>query len=338
MQKTYIVIPNWNGAGRLKACLDSLRLQSHKHQVVVVDNGSTDDSVSTVENHYPEVMLIRHAKNQGFAGGVNAGIKYATEQGANYVALINNDAVADKNWLKELINFLDSYPQAAIVTSKICAQGSSSLDSTGEYYTTWGLPFSRGRGETELDKYDSKTWVFGASGGASLYRVQALKEIGLFDEDFFAYYEDVDLSFRAQLAGWKIGYQPKAIVSHEIGGTSGQIKGFTTYHTLKNLPLLLWKNVPWALVPRIWPRFFVAYSGFVVQAILRGQLVALIKGLIMGTVYWPKKLVQRYQIQKRRKVPISYIKKLIVKDLPPNAHKLRSLRSAWLKMLGKTTI
>src|SRR6201999_312952 len=97
---------------------------------------------------------------------------------------------------------------------------------------------------SDIDKYDKQTAVFVASGGASLYRIKMLQEIGLFDEDFFAYYEDVDLSFRAQLAGWKVAYAPRAVAYHQIGATSGHIKGFTTYQTIKNLPLLFYKNVP----------------------------------------------------------------------------------------------
>ena len=89
---------------------------------------------------------------------------------------------------------------------------------------------------------------------------QAVRQIGLFDEDFFAYYEDVDISFRAQLAGWKVAFVPGAIVYHEIGATSGRVKGLAAYHTLKNLPLLMWKNVPWRLMPKVWPRLALAYT------------------------------------------------------------------------------
>jgi GT2 family glycosyltransferase len=334
-QKVYVVIPNWNGEDRIRACLDSLKTQAQEHTIVVVDNGSVDKSVDIIEKHYSDAALIRHAKNKGFAGGVNAGIRYAMEYGARYVALLNNDAVADENWLKNLIGFLDENPKVGIATSKIVDDKKTHLDSTGDLYTIWGLPYPRGRGEAYSDKYDTDTMVFGASGGASMYRIKMLKEIGLFDEDFFAYYEDVDISFRAQLAGWKVGYVPQALVYHEIGATSGAIKGFTTYQTLKNLPLLLWKNVPWALMPKVWPRLVLAYGGLVFSALSRGQIGPVLKALAMGTVLWPKKLVQRYQIQQKRKVSVAYIDSMIIHDLPPNAAKLRRLRSGWWKMRGK---
>lgn len=324
-QKTHVVIPNWNGAGRIRACLDSLRGQSQKHQVIIVDNGSIDDSPEIIEQEYPEAILIRHAKNQGFAGGVNAGIKYAIEQQGKYVALLNNDAVADKNWLEHLVNFLDGNTKAGIAASKICDSSKTHLDSTGENYSIWGLPFPRGRGEEDIDNYDNDTWVFAASGGASLYRIKMLKQIGLFDEDFFAYYEDDDISFRAQLAGWKVGYVPSAEAYHEIGATSGIIRDFTTYQTLKNLPMLFWKNVPAGLLLKILPRFIVVYSSFYFSALYRRQFWAANKGLLMSLILWPKKLVQRYKIQSSKKVTTAYINSIIYHDLPPGARKLRKL-------------
>jgi GT2 family glycosyltransferase len=199
------------------------------------------------------------------------------------------------------------------------------------------LPYPRGRNDTNLHAYDNQTEIFGASGGASLYRSALFQDIGLFDEDFFAYYEDVDLSFRAQLAGWKVAYVPAAIAHHEIGATSSKVKGFYTYHTLKNLPLLLWKNVPWNLMPKIWLRLVIAYLAFLASALMRGHFWPIVKGMAMGTYYWPKKLVQRHAIQKDRKVPSSYINSIIVHDLPPQAYRLRMLRSYWWSLTRRKT-
>jgi GT2 family glycosyltransferase len=335
--RVYVVIPNWNGADRLKACLESLGGQTQEHDLIVVDNGSVDNSVELIQKNYPQAFLIRHSKNRGFAGGVNAGIKEAIKQGGKYVALLNNDAVADKNWLESLVGFLDDNPKAGIATSKICNDKKTHLDSTGEDYSVWGLPYPRGRGEADTNKYDRDTWMLGASGGASIYRVKMLEQIGLFDENFFAYYEDIDISFRAQLAGWKVGYQPTAVVYHEISATANTIKGFATYQTLKNLPLLLWKNVPWALMPKIWPRLVLAWSGILFSALRRGQWGPVLKAIAMGTLLWPKKLFERHKIQKHRKVSPDYINSIIIHDLPPNARKLRALRDKWWALRGKTT-
>lgn len=328
MRKIAIVVPNWNGADSLGACLDSLLKQSLPARVIVVDNGSVDESANILAR-YDNIEVIQHATNKGFSGGVNAGFRRALEDECEYVAAFNNDAVAEKDWLQHLVHELDAHPHVGIATGKFLNEDGSHLDSTGDYYTVWGLPYPRGRGETDLTAYDRQNDVFGASGGASLYRVAMLRAVGLFDEDFFAYYEDVDLSFRAQLAGWKVRYTPKAIAYHQIGATSGKIKGFTTYHTLKNIPLMVWKDVPRSFFWRVWPRMVLAFWLFAGRAVLRGQFVAVAKGIIMGPVLWPKKLLERRHIQKNRKVSDGYLWGALVHDLPPNAHALRKLRRLW---------
>jgi len=337
MTKTSIVIPNWNGADMISPCLESLEKQTSKAQVIVVDNGSTDNSVELIEKKYPWVIQHKNKRNLGFAGGVNTGIRLAIKQGYEYVALINNDATASRDWLENLEKFLDMNKEAGIVTSRIVDATGKHIDSTGEMYTVWGLTYPRDRGLLVNEAHSKSKWIFGASGGASLYRVEMFQEIGLFDEDFFAYYEDVDISFRAQLAGWKIGYEPTAIANHAIGATSKNISGFATYHTLKNLPLLFWKNVPWSLMPKIWPRIVFAYSAFALKALLSGRFGPFFKGIFMATILWPKKLIQRSKIQRKRRVNTDYINSIITHDLPPNAMSLRKLRGHWWKLFRKRT-
>lgn len=321
-----VVIPNLNGKKMLPVCLNSLLTQTLPSKIIVVDNGSRDGSAEFIADKYPEIILVRHQKNKGFAGGVNAGIRLAIDKNYDYVALFNNDAEADKAWLKNLVAAAEKNPKAGIITSKILDKGKRKLDSTGDFYTAWGLPNPRGRGEIDKGQYDNELEIFGASGGASLYRVSMLNEIGLFDEDFFAYYEDVDISFRAQLAGWKILYEPAAICYHAISHTSNRIPGFATYQTLKNLPQLFWKNVPAGLMPKIFPRFVILYFSILFSALARGQFGPVFKGVFMSMALWPKKLWQRRAIQSSRKVSNLYISSILVHDLPPNAHKLRRLR------------
>ncbi len=329
-----VVVPNWNGADSLKRCLDSLLKQSLKPHIIVVDNGSVDGSVGIIES-YACIELIQHARNLGYAGGVNAGFKRAIELGFNYAAPFNNDAVADEHWLEKLVDHIDKHSEVGVAACKLLNADGTAIDSTGDYYTIWGLPYPRGRGETGINKYDADTEIFAASGGASLYRVKMLEEIGLFDEDFFAYYEDVDLSFRAQLAGWKVAYVPAAIAYHQIGATSGKLKGFTTYQTLKNLPQLLWKNMPPGLLWPVWRRLVLAYSFFLLRALSRGQIVAVVKGLFVGATLWPGTLLKRRKIQGSRKVSNEYIWSVLVHDLPPSARALRKLRAVWWKLLRK---
>jgi GT2 family glycosyltransferase len=335
--KVAVVVPNWNGEEHLAACLDSLLAQSEKHHLIVVENGSVDGSIKLLEN-YPQVEVIKHSENKGFAGGVNAGIRRAMELGTEYVALFNNDAVADKNWLKNLVTHLDNNSGVGIATCKFLAADGAHIDSTGDYYTVWGLPYPRGRNERVIDAYDDQIQIFGASGGASLYRISMLREIGLFDEDFFAYYEDVDISFRAQLTGWKVNYVPTAVAYHQIGGTSSKIKGFATYQTMKNQPLLLFKNVPKKYLWRVTWRFTLAHVLFFLRAFTRGHGWAALKGDIKGTALLGKAFRERRVVQSKKKVSDEYIWNLMVHDLPPNARNLRKLRAIWWKILRKKAV
>lgn len=327
MNDVAVVVPNWNGKDSLGACLDSLFAQTLKPTVIVVENGSIDGSLEFLRDEYPHAELVVNKVNRGFAGGVNDGIRRAMDLGCEYVALFNNDAIAETNWLEQLVTTLQVQKEYGIATGKLVTIDKSHMDSTGDLYTVWGLPYPRGRGEPLNNHYDTHVEVFGASGGASLYRVKMLEEIGLFDEDFFAYYEDVDISFRAQLAAWKVRYVPKAVAYHQIGATSGKIRGFTTHQTVKNLPMLLIKNVPRRFLWRVAWRFWLANILFVGRAILRGQGWAAISGSLTALRLLPKKLRQRWHIQHTRKVSDEYIWAIMYHDLPPNAHNLRKLRA-----------
>jgi hypothetical protein len=331
MSKIIVIVPNWNGADSLAQCLDSLMVQTIETNVLVVDNGSVDKSLKIVKK-YSDVKLIKNSKNRGFAGGVNAGFRFAIDNNYDYVASLNNDAVVGQEWLAKLVESLDNNKNIGIATSKILNKDGNHIDSTGDFYTVWGLAYPRGRKETNLSLYDKSVNVFGGSGGASLYRVSMLKQIGLFDEAFFAYYEDVDLSFRAQLGGWKVRFVPSAVVYHQIGATSSKIKGFTTYHTMKNLPLLLVKNVPRKYIYKLAWRFNLAYLFFIISAIIKGRFWSCTKGLVKALALLPRAYFQRRQIQTTRIVPDHYIWSIIVHDLPPNARMLRVLRYNWWQL------
>jgi len=330
-----VIVPNWNGKDVLPACLNSLQSQSLKPHIVVVENGSTDGSEKLIAARYPQVTVLSQSKNLGFAGGVNVGITHALDRDYKYVALFNNDAVADKNWLKELVKTLDKNSEAGIATCSFLSSDGKRFDSTGELYTIWGLSYPRGREEPVSAAYATQTYVFGASGGASLYRTTMLQQIGLFDEKFFAYYEDVDLSFRAQLAGWKVVYAPEAIAYHKIGATSSRIKGFATYQTMKNLPMLFWKNVPLGLIPYILPRLFIVYWAFVASSILKGKGWPALKGLLIYLKNQPYVFKERRKIQKSKTVSNTYIWGMMTHDLPQNAYRLRVLRAKWWKLKGR---
>lgn len=331
-----VVIPNLNGGDEMLAAVESLLAQTLQPYIVVVDNASTDDSIHRLQESHPDIEVIHNTTNLGYAGGVNPGLERAIKLGATYAAPFNDDAVADADWLKKLVAYLDANPEVGAGACKVMTADKERLDSTGDYYTNWGLPYPRGRRSYHLKKYDEDTDIFAASGAASLFRVEALKKVGLFDQDFFAYYEDVDLSFRLQLAGWKVAYVPESIVYHHIGLTSARVKGFTTLQTMKNLPLLWYKNVPKKYLWHVGCRLLLAQTMFFGRAVLRGHGWPALKGSWQGLVLLFKKRAQRKTIQQNRTVSDEYIWSMFVHDLPPNAHALRSLRAHWWKLRKKT--
>jgi hypothetical protein len=326
-----VVVPTLNSIESLKDCVLSLKRQSVKASIIVVANGTTDGTQRWLANEHPDIHVLSYMKPLGFAGAVNRGIEEAFRQKSDYVALVNNDAVLDKNWLKELIPALDENKNIGIVTGKILRTGGKVIDSTGDFYTTWFLPYPRGRDEKNSTKYGLSEEVLCASGGASIYRIAMLKEIGLFDEDFFAYYEDVDISLRARHYGWSILYVPTALTEHIVGGTSSRIKGFTTLQTMKNLPLLYIKNVPWQLIVKYQWKFNIAYSLFFLRSIQRGHLLYSLRGYSGMLFLLPKKLRERNLIQKNSRLGWRGFDSLLVHNLPPNARALRPIS----RMLGE---
>ncbi len=317
MKKLFVVIPNWNGAEMISACLTSLQKQSLKASIIVVDNGSVDESIKIIEEQFPTVYLIKLPQNTGFAGGVNTGIRYALGQGAYAVALFNNDAVADKEWLSELVTTMDSDHKIGIISCKQLRSDKKHIDSTGDFYTIWGMPFPRGRNQIDKGQYDISEPIFSAPAGATLYRATMFKKIGLFDEKFFAYYEDVDISFRGQLAGWKIIYQPKAVVYHHVSATSDKLGGFTRYHATKNFYLLYAKNMPGWLFWKYLPLFVIQAARLLASSVLKGGGWAYLRGLVRAVLLTPHIILERYRIQKTRTVSIKDIDSQLYKHRPP---------------------
>jgi GT2 family glycosyltransferase len=244
-----VVIPNLNGRNLLGRCLEQLREQTVTSvETIVVDNASEDDSVAFLESDFPEAQVVSLEANRGFAGGMNAGIQRA--RGA-YVAFLNNDAEVDTRWLEELLACLERHPRAAAATSKLLfADRRNTIDGAGDELTPSFLPYPRGHGEPDRGQFEEEAEVFSPAGAASLWRRSALEDVGLFDERFFAYYEDVDLGFRARLKGYQCWYAPNAVAYHQRGATAGAQTEFTLFHPIRNRWFLILKNVPRRLLLR----------------------------------------------------------------------------------------
>ena len=305
-----VVIPNWNGERFLSTCLGSLRSQSFESfETVLVDNGSADASVTLAGRTFPEVRVLPLPENRGFSAAVNAGIRASD---AAYVALLNNDTEVDPGWLEALVRAADSHPEAGLFASKLVDfYDRRILDGAGDVLRRSGLPYRLGHGEVDRGQYDEAAFVFGACAGGALYRRSMLDEIGLFDEDFFANCEDGDLSFRAQLAGYRCLFVPGSVVYHMGSATFGKRSPTSTRLGTRNSLCMLVKNLPTPLVPGLLPFFAAGQLSRLIVTASTSTLGAHLRGLAGALRLLPLMLRKRREIQKRRQVPIGYVKELL---------------------------
>jgi GT2 family glycosyltransferase len=239
-----VVIVNWDGKHHLGECLNSLRSQTFRDfEIILVDNGSQDGSPEYVQEHFREVKLVALLKNCGFAGGNNAGIRAAS---GDYIALLNNDTKVDPAWLTNLLKEAEANPSpVGMWASKIVSYDNPGIiDNVGLLMYPDGLGRGKGRLEVDRGQYDRPGEAFFPSGCAGLYRREMLNEIGLFDEAFFAYADDVDLGLRARLAGWQCVYVPSAKVYHKYSASSSAHSPFKAFLVERNRIWVLLKYYP----------------------------------------------------------------------------------------------
>jgi GT2 family glycosyltransferase len=297
-----VIVPNWNGAHLIGGCLDSLRAQTHRAiEVLVADGASRDGSADLIAERYPEVRLLRLDRNYGFTGNVNAGLRAAR---GDVLALLNNDAKAEPAWLAELVSVLDAEPRVGSCASKILNHGEDSrIASAGDTLRRNGLAAQRGNGESDDGRFDQPGEVFAASGGAAAYRRAMLEDVGLLDEAFVSYLEDVDLGLRAHLRGWRCRYVPTARVYHRVSATGGG--ELASFYVARNSIRLLARGFPTAVLEACWPLIVGAqlrrardaaraWRGTAARATLRGQLA--------GLLNLPHALRTRRAIQARRRL------------------------------------
>jgi GT2 family glycosyltransferase len=300
-----VVVINWNGKCHLEQNLSSVLSQTYSDfEVIVVDNGSTDGSQEYIRNNFPSVRLICLDKNYGFCKGNNEGIKAAH---GDYIVLLNNDTVVEPDWLQNLYNAAVSDNDIGICASKMLLYSDKKLlDSAGDGFSICGAGFKRGH-LGAADKYADSEYVFGASGGAALYKREMLEKIGLLDEDFFAIYEDVDLSFRAQLSGYKCKYVPEAVVYHKINSTIVKMSDFYVYHGQRNVEYAYFKNMPAKL---IWKTllFHLLYNllGFI-HFTLKGKGIVFLKAKIDFIKNFRNVMGKRKEIKQLKIVDDKYL-------------------------------
>jgi GT2 family glycosyltransferase len=302
MPTVSIIIPHWNGIEHLNDCLGALRRQSFTdHEIILVDNGSQDGSQAFVRVHFPEVRLIELGENRGFTGACNAGYAAA---GGRYILLLNNDTAADPDWVTNIVEAFERHPEVGAVASKIrLFDPRDRLHTAGDFYRLDGIPGNRGVWLPDLGQYDREEPVFSACGGAAGYRRTMLEQIGFLDSAFFFSCEDVDLSWRAQLAGWEVLYVPTALVYHKLKASDSGATA--SYYDGRNFLYVIWKNYPGSILRRTWPLVLRAQVRLFLQALRawRGRAArARLHGQFAGVWGLPKMLRKRRQIQRTRRI------------------------------------
>ena len=332
MNRLVIGIVVWNNSDDAIECANSLLTQtSSDFTILLLNNASTDSLVKLDLREYiakaesDRLFYSETSVNRGTAGAFNTLVAWANEHKYDYVGSLNADAVADKNWVKSLMGELLS-DTCSIAVGKLLHMYDGTIDSTGDFYTTWGIPGPRGRDMPENTAPITTDEVFGATGGGFIARTSLYDKTGEYDERFFLYYEDIYMIFRTQLTGNKIRYVPKAIAYHKRGASSDTVPGLATYNTFKNLPMLFWKNVPLGLIPKILPRFFLAYHLILGSAIVRGRGWPAVKGYVVSLILLPHSLKERWHIQRTKTVSTTYVNSIILHDIPPDQTGLRKFR------------
>jgi GT2 family glycosyltransferase len=292
-----IVIPNHNGARYIEPCLRSLQSQSYTNmEIVVVDNASDDRSAEIVLEAAPQAILLRNSHNAGFAGGVNAGIQASH---GDWVAILNNDTEAAKDWLAECVRAIQNHPDAAFLACKILEFfDRNRLFSAGDCFLRAGIGYRRGQEQQDREDFQQECAIFSASGCAALYRKSVLKEMGYFDERFFAYLEDVELGLRLQAADHRGYYVPRAEVYHYGAATSGgEFSRLAVRLRTRNALLLLLKSVPFKFLLRCLPMIFMAQLSWFLRVAASKRLASYLKGLGEAILLAPAMIQERARLR-----------------------------------------
>ena len=306
-----VVIPNWNGRRFLSTCLTSLTRQTYSDiETIVVDNASDDGSPTFVRENFPGIQLINLSENRGFTGACNIGIKAAS---GDIIALLNNDTEVDARWADEIIKAFCLHQDVGMIASKMLLfDQRDHFHTAGDTFGKNGSAGNRGAWEKDKGQYDRVEFVFGACGGAAAYRQSMLDHIGLLDDDFFFLLEDIDLAWRAQLAGYKALYVPSARVYHHLSASGGGVTA--SYFDGRNSIWVLVKNMPGSLLRNYAGQIFRRQASLVWQAMRawRGaEARARLRGTARGLLTVGSAIRKRRQIQSSKVVSDKYIDSIL---------------------------
>lgn len=300
-----VIIVTWNGRQFLEACLSAVEAQQGvTFETIVVDNGSDDGTADFVRERFPSVRVLSLQRNLGFAGGNNAG---AASARGRYVAFLNNDTVAEPGWLSALRAGVDEEAGFALTTSRIVyMHDPSRIDSAGDGVVRWGGAFKRHHGALS-DVASQSEEVFGVCGAACLMPRAVFEELGGFDEDFFASHEDVDLSYRAQLRGYRCRYIADAVVRHHGSATMGTVSEFAVFHGQRNLEWMYFKNAPASVLVRSLPGHVMYDVAAALHFARLGRLGTFVRAKVAALAGMPRVMRQRAEVQRTRRVAAGVI-------------------------------
>ena len=304
MSDVAVIIPTLNGLRHLPTCLDALRHQTRSAtEIVVVDDGSSDDTVRFLSATYPEVRVVAHPKTLGVATAFNTGIQSTV---SSLVILLNNDTEVEPTWLAELCAPLDADQSLGSTASKLLLfDRRDVLHSAGDYFGRDGMPGNRGVWQFDRGQFDSSLAIFGPCAAAAAYRRSLLDDVGQFDESLGSYCEDVDLNFRAVLSGYSSRFVPTARVYHRLSATGGGTTA--SYFVGRNAIWVLAQDLPRALLARYWPlivRRQAAIAGDALRHWREPAARARLRGQVDGLRGLAGRLERRRSIQGRRRVSI----------------------------------
>lgn len=304
--RSTIVIPNYNGISYIKACLDSIFADSYPVKVILVDNGSTDGSAELLRE-YERLNEIHKCiflpDNKGFCKAVNAGIKACDTK---YVILLNNDVTVEPGFVRELEKTMEEHADAFSANAQMrMMKNPKYMDNAGDYYCALGWAFDYGKGKPVSQKYQKPRRIFASCGGASIYRCSVFEEIGYFDEAHFAYLEDIDIGYRARIAGYYNYYQPAALVYHAGSSVSGsQYNEFKINLSSRNSIYIIRKNMPGLQIILNFP---LLIAGFAIKTLFfakKGYGKIYLKGLKSGFKLYAEQ--QKNAAKKDKKVHVQF--------------------------------